>query len=382
MGMSINNNLAAQQIQLILKKNQSSLTSAQTNLGTGKRINSSADDAAGLQIAQRLQMQISGLTAANKNISRSNDMMRAADKSFEELGGLLDKMKGLATQAADSSLSQKDRAAMDAEYVELKKQAEQILGQTTYGDEKLLVGGKLEEALNFQIGAGADEKLAFDKSVLLKAIHEAVGGLVKETDEKVWEKDAAKAATLADATVALGKKLVSGVNFDEKVIGKDGTEVDLFVKDKSGKFVFDDKGDADAYKLNPELVKLGIEVDDSDPAKFEYVGYKDSGKTEAVTKGISDAGEAQKMIGALSLIADQAGEFRSAIGAAINRLDSSKRSNDNMTEAMRSSKDGIESTDMAEESTVQSSFNVKTQAAVQMLKQSTMADQNVLALLS
>ncbi|MEN3033237.1 flagellin [Chromobacterium amazonense] len=366
MAMSINNNLAAQNIQLILKQNQSQLTKNMTNLGTGKRINSAADDAAGLQIAQRLQMQVSGLKAANANIAKSTDMMTAADAAFKEVGTLLDKMVGLATSAADSSMSDKDRKALDAQYITLRDQAAQILNQTTYGDEKLLVGGKLDSALKFQIGAAADEVLELDYSDLLNAIDTAVEDLVTTKTQKEELVVTIKDVKKVDATTLQLKTA-------------NGEDVFELVADGTGPFSDGDTSNPKTYKLSAEAVAAGVKWD----AKTGELTVPEKGTNDVeVSISIGDADSASKAITALRTLADQVGELRSGLGATINRLESSSRSNENMTDAMVSSKDGIESTDMASESTQMSSFQVKTQAAVSMLKQAMMADQNVLALLN
>ena len=96
-------------------------------LGTGKRINSAADDAAGLQIATRLQGQVNGMGVAQRNVSDATAMLQTAEGAFEEVTNILYRMKDLATQAANDTNGTKERDALQAETGELNKELANIL---------------------------------------------------------------------------------------------------------------------------------------------------------------------------------------------------------------------------------------------------------------
>ncbi|MBN3729045.1 flagellin N-terminal helical domain-containing protein [Burkholderia sp. Ac-20379] len=172
--LSLHTNSAAMSIQKTLGNTQSDLSTSMTRLGTGYRINSSKDDAAGLQIATRLSAQTRGMSVAMQNTQNASSMLQTADGAFGEVSNVLLRMKDLATQAADASSSDDDKAAMQAEYDALGKELSNVMTNTSYGGSTLLNGGKLANALTFQIGAGSAETMEVDFSKELTAVDDAL----------------------------------------------------------------------------------------------------------------------------------------------------------------------------------------------------------------
>ncbi|MEJ5063849.1 MULTISPECIES: flagellin N-terminal helical domain-containing protein [unclassified Erwinia] len=170
MALSIFTSAAGMSSTNAMNKSTSSLNTAMQRLGTGLRINSAADDAAGLQIATRLQAQSNGMGVAKQNIAKATSMLQTAEGAFDEVNNILYRMKDLATQAADDTNGEDDRTAIGAEYKELNAELENIMSNTSYGTEKLLssvsgsVSGKLMSLMQFQIGASTDETLKVDFS--------------------------------------------------------------------------------------------------------------------------------------------------------------------------------------------------------------------------
>lgn len=163
--LSLHTNSASLAIQNTLTNTRSALDTSMTRLGTGYRINSAKDDAAGLQIATRLAAQTRGMTVAMQNTQNGMSMLQTADGAFNETGNILLRMKDLATQAADASSTGKDKEAMQAEFDALGTELANIMTNTAYGGEKLLDAsdsGKLSVAMTFQIGAGSAETMSVD----------------------------------------------------------------------------------------------------------------------------------------------------------------------------------------------------------------------------
>ncbi len=182
MGLSIHTNFASMVTQNSLGKNNNMLANAMERLGTGFRINSAADDAAGLQIANRLTSQTRGMAVAMRNSQDAISMLQTADGALDEISSIAFRMKDLATQSANGTNSAEDRTALDAEYQQLAEEVERIMTQTTFGGEVLLEGGTLDDAIDFQIGAGASETLEFDASTELGEVATAYGALGDVTD--------------------------------------------------------------------------------------------------------------------------------------------------------------------------------------------------------
>lgn len=172
MSLSLHTNAASLSIQNNLASNRVALNTSMTRLGTGYKINSAKDDAAGLQIATRLLAQTRGMSVAAQNTQNGISLMQNAEGAFNEFTNILLRMKDLATQSADGSATDKDRTAQQSEYDDLVKELNNIFSNTTYGGEKLLAAdGKLGSGtVTFQIGATAAETMDVDISTALGTI--------------------------------------------------------------------------------------------------------------------------------------------------------------------------------------------------------------------
>ena len=119
MALTIHTNYSSLLTQTNLNKTNNALAVNQQRLGTGLRINSASDDAAGLQIATRLNAQTKGMAVAGRNVNDASSLLQTADGAFGEMTDILQRMKDLATQSANGTNSDDDRRAMQAEYDEL-----------------------------------------------------------------------------------------------------------------------------------------------------------------------------------------------------------------------------------------------------------------------
>ncbi|MFG3452039.1 lateral flagellin LafA [Stutzerimonas stutzeri] len=185
MALSIHTNYSALTTNTALNKSNSALATNQQRLGTGLRINSAADDAAGLQIATRLNAQSRGMSVAMRNVGDANSMLQTAEGAFSEMTDIVQRMKDLATQASNATNSGADLIALQGEYDELGKELGNIVKNTTYAGENLFsdgtvvtgAGGKFSAAVNFQIGASAAEKMELNVSAKLTALGTALGNI-------------------------------------------------------------------------------------------------------------------------------------------------------------------------------------------------------------
>jgi flagellin len=164
--LSLHTNAASLSAQNSLSRTQQALSTSQTRLSTGFRVNSAMDDAAGLQIATRLKAQTSGMATAQRNAQNGISMMQTAEGAFNEITNILIRMKDLATEAAsDTSTVADDKPAMQAEYDALSKELFNIMENTTFGGQKLLSatnGTFATAAVTFQIGAESTETMVLD----------------------------------------------------------------------------------------------------------------------------------------------------------------------------------------------------------------------------
>ncbi|PZN31897.1 MAG: Lateral flagellin, partial [Proteobacteria bacterium] len=154
-------------------------------LGTGYRVNSAMDDAAGLQIAVRLNAQTRGMAVAQKNTQNGISMMQTAEGAFTELTNVLLRMKDLATEAYNASSTASDKAALQAEYDALGQELNNIIRTTSFGGQRLFSdgtttdgsGGLLSAAISFQIGASAAETMTVDTETSLEELATALDAL-------------------------------------------------------------------------------------------------------------------------------------------------------------------------------------------------------------
>jgi flagellin len=182
MALSIHTNYSSLVTQTNLSKTNNMLGNNQQRLGTGLRINSAADDAAGLQIATRLNSQSRGMEVAMRNTGDATSLLQTAEGAFTEMTDILQRMKDLSTQAANATNSGADLIALQGEYDELGKEMANIVKNTKFAGTNLFSNGttvdgtlgKFSAAMDFQIGASAAEKLTLNVSAKLTALGTAL----------------------------------------------------------------------------------------------------------------------------------------------------------------------------------------------------------------
>jgi flagellin len=198
--LSLHTNAAALSAQNAISKTQNNLSTSMTRLSTGYRINSAMDDAAGLQIASRLKAQTSGMAVAMRNTQNSTAMLQTAEGALDEVSNMLIRMKDLATQAADTSSSIADKESMQSEYDALGTELGNVLKNTKFGGETLIVGGTIAAAMKFQIGADATEVMNITMATDVTAIATDVGAA---TASYAAGAAGTEISTAADATTSI-----------------------------------------------------------------------------------------------------------------------------------------------------------------------------------
>ncbi|MFQ1964225.1 flagellin [Aeromonas veronii] len=161
MAMFINTNTSSLNAQRNLMNTSKSLDTSYTRLASGLRINSAKDDAAGLQISNRLTSQINGLDQGNRNANDGISLAQTAEGAMDEVTGMLQRMRTLAQQSANGSNSAKDREALQKEVDQLGSEINRISKDTTFAGTKLLDG---TFAGSFQVGADSNQTIGFSLS--------------------------------------------------------------------------------------------------------------------------------------------------------------------------------------------------------------------------
>ncbi|ARD43639.1 flagellin [Colwellia sp. PAMC 21821] len=162
MALSVITNTASLNAQRNLSSSSESLATSMQRLSSGMRINSAKDDAAGLQISNRLTSQINGLGVAQRNANDGISMAQTAEGAMQESSSILQRMRDLALQSANGSNSAADREALQKEVGQLQTELTRIAETTSFGDTSLLDGNFGTKS--FQVGANANETISLGLS--------------------------------------------------------------------------------------------------------------------------------------------------------------------------------------------------------------------------
>ncbi|MBS4641965.1 flagellin, partial [Aeromonas media] len=158
MSLYINTNVSSLNAQRNMMNSTKSLDTSYTRLASGLRINSAKDDAAGLQISNRLTSQINGLDQGNRNANDGISVAQTAEGAMDEVTSMLQRMRTLAQQSANGSNNTDDRTALQQEYSQLMTEIDRVAQDTTFGGKNLLKGGYVG---TFQVGADAGQTITF-----------------------------------------------------------------------------------------------------------------------------------------------------------------------------------------------------------------------------
>lgn len=162
----INTNVSALYSQNAMKVNSRAMSSAMQQLSTGSRINSAADDAAGLAIGQSMTSQIRGLNQAVRNANDGINMMQTAEGAMVEQSNMLQRMSELATQATNGTYNDTQRGYLNTEFTALTTQIGNIASQTTWNGRQLLDGtdtgsiGGSSGVFVFQVGQSSGQTIS------------------------------------------------------------------------------------------------------------------------------------------------------------------------------------------------------------------------------
>lgn len=209
--MRINTNIAAMNTYSRLTAANTAKTNSLAKLSSGSRINKAGDDAAGLAISEKMKSQIGGLTQAKRNAQDGISLVQTAEGALNESHSILERMRDLAVQGANDTLTSDDRGSINKELTALHQELTRIASTTEYNTKNLLNTAK--NAFTFQIGANENQTLtvtigAMDGKTLLKSDADKFiidskasnvrkdGGMISVIDKAI--------STVSDQRAALG----------------------------------------------------------------------------------------------------------------------------------------------------------------------------------
>ncbi|WP_067516376.1 flagellin [Endozoicomonas ascidiicola] len=379
--LTVNTNSTALIAQNNLGNTQKAMENSMLKLSTGLRINSAADDAAGLQISNRMGTQISGLDVAMRNANDAISMAQTAEGAMQENTSIMGRMRDLALQSANDTNTAEDRAAMQKEIGQLQTEINRIAETTNFSGTKLLDGSA--DSLSFQIGSNANETITFGIGNMSTASLEGkVGDKYTATKSEAAgvALDATGTKVDADGTLAIVSNNSAGDPVTTNIsILKDETIADITAKVADATGIAADKldisngggtaGDATLAELH-----IGLKTDAATDKALVSIGGVAATKGEAVNKKVSDinlntAAGAQEAIKILDGALAQVDSQRANLGAVQNRLDSTISNLSNIQENMTVSQSRILDVDFAKETTSMTKSQMLMQAGSSVLAQ-------------
>ena len=332
MAVYVNTNYSALQGQRYLGNVQNQLTTTYQRLSSGMRINSAKDDAAGLQIADRLTSQINGLNQGNRNASDGIALAQTAEAGMDEISGMLQKIRTLAVQASNGTNTLADKQALSKEASSLANEITRIAKQTTFAG-KTILNGKQTNSIDPIAGGGGG------------------GGPAPQPPQPPQPAPGG-----------------GGAGSDQSITLQVGSN----------------KGDTIGFKL--VNLQFSAAAKAAGIAETEFVANA-AGGDKGFIKGADGAitvnfsGASEKVIEFMDKMIGYVDSQRADLGAIQNRLESSIRNQSNVAANEADARSRIRDADFAEESANLSQQSIIQQAASSMLMQANTRPQLGLSLL-
>ncbi|WED22521.1 flagellin [Vibrio sp. JC009] len=376
MAVTVNTNVPALIAQRNLGLASHKLSQSLERLSSGNRINSAKDDAAGLQISNRLESQMSGLDMAVRNANDGISIMQTAEGAMKETTSILQRMRDLSLQSANGSNSKADRVALQEEMSALDDELNRIAETTSFGGRKLLNGNFA--SASFQIGAGSGE-----------AVQVGLKNMRSDT------RDMGGISYVAEGMADKSWKVKDGKNtFNMSFTNAQGREENIQIKAKAG----DDIEELATY-INGQTDAVSASVNEDGQLQIFMAGDRAGGAISfsgGLASELSMAGPVYETVHDLDItsvggsqravsVIDSALKFvdshRSELGAYQNRFDHAINNLSNIHENLASSKSRIKDTDFAKETTAMIRQQILQQVSTSVLAQAKQTPNLALSLL-
>lgn len=357
--MRINTNVSALNTYSRLTAANTSKSNSLSKLSSGLRINKAGDDAAGLAISEKMKGQIGGLSQAKSNAQDGISLIQTAEGALNETHSILGRMRDLAVQSSNGTLSDDDRSAINKEYTALSDEIDRIRDTTEFNTKSLLTGeGDVAKSFTFQIGANANQTMSVSiTNMSSKAL-------------KVIGLDLTQAFATSDIDAAKDKAVAAAFKADTTTKYAADGKVDA----AAGKTVADLQSDIDTAADDAAKATAQKTYDDA----LATFTASDKGKAAAAAEtAIVENNPITKIDKAIKAVSAQ----RADLGAAQNRLEHTINNLGTTQENLSEANSRIRDVDMAQEMMSFTKSNILSQAATSMLAQANSMPNSVLSLL-
>ena len=375
MAINVNTNVSEMTAQRYLNQAAEGQQKSMERLSSGYKINSAKDDAAGLQISNRLNAQSRGLDMAVKNANDGISIAQVAEGAMNESTNILQRMRDLSLQSANGSNSKSERVAIQEEVTALNDELNRIAETTSFGGNKLLNGTYGSQS--FQIGADSGEAVMLSMGNM-RTDTQDMGGksyTVEEGKDSSWT-----VAAGSDLTMKYKDKFgeEQEVNISAKA-GNDIEELATYINGQS-EDVKASVGEGGKLQLfaSSQKVQGDVEFGGSLSGELGLGDGKEVTVNDIDVTSVAGANEAVSIIdGALKSVDSQ----RASLGAFQNRFDHAISNLDNINENVNASKSRIKDTDYAKETTAMTKSQILQQASTSILAQAKQSPSAALSLL-
>jgi flagellin len=387
----INTNIAATMTTNALARNDRDMAATMERLSTGKSINSAKDDAAGLAVSSRMTAQIRGLDQAVQNANDAISMVQTADGASIEIGNMMQRMRELAVQASNGTVTSTDQSSLNLEFVQLRTEIERVANQTQWNGENVLsgtAGTSSNGTAVFQVGGNSLQTMSVAFGDWnLNASTTDVAGVPAVYDFTI--DDAGVAALAGDFVISDGQNTIT---LDATTVGAmtsvqdlvdaieaDGSLSRLTASDGTTSLTLT-YDNAEVVTVPPTISENGSAqtVDETTAGVTALSGVYGT-DISAIT--IDTDADANAAIASLDTAIDGINAQRATFGAAMNRLEYAIDNLTNVSQNAAASRSRIEDADYAAETTELARTQIIQQAGTAMLTQANQQNQSVLALL-
>ncbi|EGR0261767.1 flagellin [Vibrio cholerae] len=378
MTINVNTNVSAMTAQRYLTKATGDLNTSMERLSSGNRINSAKDDAAGLQISNRLTAQSRGLDVAMRNANDGISIAQTAEGAMNESTSILQRMRDLALQSANGTNSASERQALNEESVALQDELNRIAETTSFGGRKLL-NGSFGEA-SFQIGSSSGEAIIMGLTSV-RADDFRMGGqsfIAEQPKTKEW----GVPPTARDLKFEFTKKDGEAVVLD--IMAKDGDDIEELATYINGqtdlfKASVDQEGKLQIFVAEPNI-EGNFNISGGLATELGLNGGPGV-KTTVQDIDITSVGGSQNAVGIIDAALKYVDSQRADLGAKQNRLSHSISNLSNIQENVEASKSRIKDTDFAKETTQLTKSQILQQAGTSILAQAKQLPNSAISLL-
>ena len=366
MTINVNTNVSAMTAQRYLNKASNELNTSMERLSSGNRINSAKDDAAGLQISNRLSAQSRGLEVAMRNANDGISIAQTAEGAMNESTNILQRMRDLALQSSNGTNSESERKALNEESVALQDELNRIAETTSFGGRKLLNGTFGESA--FQIGSSSGEAIIVGLTSV-RADDYRMGGVSFKSEQgkdKNWGVPPQSRDLKFEYTDGEGKPVTVDINAKP---GDDIEELATYINGQTEAIKASVDEDGKLQLFMPESgIRGNLNISGSLAGELGLNGGPGK-KTTVNDIDITTVGGSQNAVGVLDAALKYVDSQRADLGAKQNRLGHSISNLSNIQENVEASKSRIKDTDFAKETTQLTKAQILQQAGTSILAQ-------------